>query len=280
MNHSKRKPEKNNPKGMGPSHVIALLTDFGSQDQYVAAMKGVILSINPAARIVDISHEIMPQRIRQGGYLLWSAYKFFPDGTIFVCVVDPGVGSRRRIIALRTKRYTFLAPDNNLLDFILNDEKQAEAVEITEQNLKKISIGEISATFHGRDIFAPLAAHISAGFPPEKLGQPFSLQPPAMHFIYSRTDRQHPNILHIDRFGNIILNMASKEPEIYAKELQAISIGSHLISRWIRFYEEAPDNTPCLLVGSSGLLEVTVKNSSAAHLLNATLDTVVRVYWR
>ena len=264
-------------KSMG---VVALLTDFGLHDQYVASMKGVILSINPAAQVVDITHEVQPQRVREAGYLLWSAYKFFPEGTIFVVIVDPGVGGERRIIGVKTKRFVFLAPDNGLLDFILNDEKVIVGVEVSEKNMKEYVLREKSWTFHGRDIFAPLAGHLSRGLSLKRVGVSMTPQVVAPPFILSQTNAVNPCILHIDHFGNIITNLALKSFEQGTEELKSISIGRNIISRWTRFYNEAPENTPCLVVGSSGLVEISVKNKSAMHFLNATLDTPVKVYWR
>jgi S-adenosylmethionine hydrolase len=259
--------------------VIALLTDFGLHDQYVAAMKGVLLSFHPTVRIVDITHDILPQKIRQAGYLLWSVYKFFPKRTIFVGIVDPGVGSTRRIIGVRTKQFTFLAPDNGLLDFVLSTEKVLEEIEVTEQDNKKYISNELSSTFHGRDVFAPLAGYLSKGIPLKRLGVsvvPHVVAPP---FVQSPTDAVRPCILHIDHFGNIITNLAAKNTDQVAKDVQAISIGPNLVSRWIRFYDEAPENTPSLILGSSGLVEVSMKNKNAARLLSAELDAPVKVYW-
>jgi S-adenosyl-L-methionine hydrolase (adenosine-forming) len=243
-------------------------------------MKGVILSINPAAQIVDITHEVQPQRIQQAGYLLWSVYKFFPKGTIFVNVVDPEVGSKRRVMGVRTNQFTFLAPDNHLLDFILNEEKVIEEIEIVEKDAKDYMPVEISKTFHGRDVFAPLAAHLSKGLQLKQLGAILKPSVIAPQFVRSETDTTHFCILHIDRFGNIITNMAMNDAEQIIKKLKAVSIGKNLVSRFIDCYDDAPANTPCLIIGSSGLVEISVKNMNAAHLLNATLDTPVKVYWR
>src|SRR5512140_2803991 len=130
MTYSNETTAHSIPRKKASVRLIALLTDFGSRDQYVAAMKGVILSINPAARILDITHEVQPQRIQQAGYLLWSVYKYFPKGTVFVAVVDPEVGTKRNIVGVRTKQFIFLAPGNGLLDFILQEEKAIEKIEI------------------------------------------------------------------------------------------------------------------------------------------------------
>jgi S-adenosylmethionine hydrolase len=259
---------------------IALLTDFGLRDQYVASMKGVMLSINSAVNIIDISHEIQPYRIRQAAYMLWSVYNYFPKDTIFVNVVDPGVGSGRRIIVMKTKKYTFIAPDNGLLDFVLYQEKIATAIEVTQSSLKEYVLGDISSTFHGRDLIAPLAAYLSNNVPIKQFGLPYTLPEILSPFVSSRTDVVSMCILHIDNYGNIITNLQSFEVEKSMKEIQTISIGTNMVSKWIRFYSEAPENTPCLIVGSSGLVEISAKKNSAARLLSATLDSKLKVYWR
>ena len=259
---------------------IALLTDFGLQDQYVASMRGVILSINPSVDIIDITHGIQPYRIRQAAYVLWSAYNYFPKDTIFVGVVDPGVGSKRRIIIMKTKKYIFIAPDNGLLDFVLHQEKALTAIEVTQLSLKEFILGNISSTFHGRDLIAPLAAYISNDVPLQRFGKSFTLPEVLSPFATSRTDVVPACILHIDHYGNIITNLQSLEVEKSMKEIQTISIGSNMVAHWIRLYDEAPENTPCLIVGSSGLVEVSAKKNSAAHLLSATLDSKMEVYWR
>jgi hypothetical protein len=243
-------------------------------------MKAVMLSINSSVNIVDITHDIQPYRIRQAAYMLWSVYNYFPKETIFVNVVDPGVGSGRRIIVMKTKKYTFLAPDNGLLDFVLYQEKSVTAVEVTQSSLKKYAIGEMSSTFHGRDLIAPLAAYISDNVSIKRFGIPYALPEILSPFVRSRTDIVPLSILHVDNYGNIITNLRSFEVEKSMKAIQAISIGSNMVSKWIRFYEEAPDNTPCLIVGSSGLVEISAKKNSAAHLLRASLDSKLKVYWR
>jgi S-adenosylmethionine hydrolase len=260
--------------------IIALLTDFGLPDQYVASMKGVMLSINSSVNIVDITHEIQPYRIRQAAYVLWSVYNYFPKDTIFVNVVDPGVGSERRIIVMKTKKYTFIAPDNGLLDFVLYQEKNATIIEVTQSSLKKYAIGDISSTFHGRDLIAPLAAYISDNVPIKQFGVPCTLPDIFSPFVSSRMDVASMCVLHIDNYGNIITNLLSFEVEKSMKGIQAVSIGSNMVSKWIRFYDEAPDNTPCLIVGSSGLVEISAKKNSAARLLRATLDSKLKIYWR
>lgn len=257
---------------------IALLTDFGLQDQYVAAMKGVILSINPNVYIVDITHEVRPQCIRQGAYLLWSVYKYFPRRSIFLNVVDPGVGTDRHIIVVETREYVFLAPDNGLLDFVLSELKAIRFVEVSLQKAQRYFLKKVTSTFHGRDIFAPLAAYISKGVAIKKLGEQREIPFVASPFVHSKSVALQPGILNIDLYGNIITNIVVKDAEQGLREIQALSVGRNLVSRWIRKYDEAPARTPCLIVGSNGLVEISVKNASAARLLNASFDTPVKIY--
>jgi len=280
MTHVNDKTVQHIPRKKASVRIIALLTDFGSRDQYVAAMKGVILSINPTAQILDITHEVQPQRIQQAGYLLWSVYKYFPMGTIFVTVVDPEVGTKRGLLGVRTKQFIFLAPDNGLLDFIFQEEKIIEEIEIRKEDAKEYVLEGISSTFQGRDVFAPLAAHLSKGLALKRLGVPRNRKQIVPQFVHSQTDTRKARILHIDCFGNIITNLAMGSIEHVHKNLKAISVGANLVSHVIHYYDEAPANTPCLVVGSNGLVEVSVKNKSASHLLRATLDTPVKVYWR
>jgi S-adenosyl-L-methionine hydrolase (adenosine-forming) len=280
MVHSTHQDVRHHSRGKASLPTIALLTDFGLQDQYVASMKGAIVSIAPSVTIIDITHEIQSYRIRQAAYILWSVYNYFPKGTIFVTVVDPGVGSGRRVIIVKTKNYIFIAPDNGLLDFVLNQEKIVKSFEVIPSALKKFARADISSTFHGRDLIAPLAAYISDNVPIKRFGLLCTLPEIFSPFVRSRTDGVSLCVLHIDIFGNIITNLRSFENDQSMKTIQTISIGSTMVSKWIRFYDEAPENTPCLIVGSSGLVEISVKNSSAARLLHASLDSKMKVYWR
>jgi S-adenosylmethionine hydrolase len=175
---------------------------------------------------------------------------------------------------VRTKQFIFLAPDNGLLDFILSEEKVMEEIEVTKENAKKYMLGEISSTFHGRDVFAPLAAHLSKGLPLKRLGVPLKPKSVSPQFVHSEEDTTNCCILHIDRFGNIITNLKMNDTGQVIEKLKVVSVGINLISRVINCYDEAPTNTPCLIV------EISVKNKSAAHLLDATLDTPMKVYWQ
>ncbi len=260
---------------LSPPPLIVLLTDFGRADQYVGVMKGVIASINPHAKVIDLSHEVGAQAIRQGAYLLWAAYRFFPEGTTFVAVVDPGVGSDRRILAVRTARSVFLAPDNGLLDFILHDQPATECSEVRLHGSPFV-LREISTTFHGRDIFAPVAAYLSAGVSLAEVGIPVTPPVPANPFVESKGSKGAA-VVHIDRFGNIVTNVALRGAHGL---IRALSVKNIVVQKWIRTYQEAPARQPCLIEGSSGLVEVVIKNGSAAGRLGVSLTTPLKVHWK
>ena len=259
--------------------IVALLTDFGSHDHYVGTVKAVLLSINPRLRIIDITHDVEPHNVRQASYLLWASYRYFPPKTIFVCVVDPGVGSERRILGVRTRAYTFLAPDNGLLDFVLTSERSFTAVEINVQKAGKRSLmlPRLSSTFHGRDVFAPVAAHLSRGVKLTSVGKGIEIGNVAPAFVSRETKGTKPSILHIDRFGNIITNIVGENDQFLRDSVSGIRIRRERVMRWIRNYQEAPPRTACLIVGSSGLVEVIVKNASAAELLKVDNTTPIRI---
>jgi S-adenosylmethionine hydrolase len=260
--------------------VIALLTDFGLTDHYAGAMKGVILSRLPGVRLVDISHDVSSHGVRQAAYLLWAAYKFFPAGTVFVCVVDPGVGSKRRILCVRVPRYWFLAPDNGLLDLVLCEEPIVEAVEVirsgdTIMGLPSVQVAGKSNTFHGRDIFAPVAAALASGKRWSPAARRIHLQVPPPQFVGTSNAATEPRILHIDRFGNLITNV-----RLGKSMIEGLRVGRRVVKKWISFYAEAPIGKPALIIGSSGLVEIVARERSARHLLHASLETPVGILRR
>ena len=264
------------------SPIVALLTDFGSHDHYVGTMKGVLLSVNPALRIVDITHDVEPHNIRHGAYLLWASYKYFPANTIFVAIVDPGVGSARRILAVATKTYTFLGPDNGVLDFVLSDERSHTAVEISHQDAEKKSLflPHVSSTFHGRDIFAPLAAHVSRGVKLTSVGKLVELGDRAPLFVNREAKGTKPSIVHIDRFGTIVTNIVGENVQSLRDSISGVQVRRKRITRWIHSYGEAPARTPCLIVGSSGLVEIVVNAGSAAELFHADIQMPIQILWK
>lgn len=262
--------------------VIALLTDFSLSDHYVGTMKGVILSTNPNVTIIDISHEVAPQNILQAAYLLWASYRSFPPKTIFVTVVDPGVGSRRKIIAVETRNQTFLAPDNGVLDFVLQEEEAYYGVEIKVRGnsivgLPGVTVGDVSSTFHGRDIFAPIAAALSMGRKWNDDAPRIQIRKPSSPFFESGSSRVIPHVLHIDRFGNIVTNIRSRNLEEAREMVRSLHVGRKRVSDWIPNYESGKEGTPSLILGSSGLLEIVVKNGNAAATLSATFTSKIAV---
>jgi len=258
--------------------VIVLLTDFGTSDHFIGAVKGVIFSINPSATIVDISHEVQPRQIRQAGYLLWAAYKYFPAGTVFLAVVDPGVGTRRRILAVRTAKYTFLAPDNKLLDFVLSEEKVIESIEVKTQNSPYI-LSPISQTFHARDIFAPVAAYVANGVALKEIGKRITLHPAKQQLVESK-NKKTAEVLHIDQFGNVITNIRMLKNSVPSAKLKSLLMNKKRLSSWVKSYTEASQQTPSLIAGSSGLVEIIVKNGSAERLLRAHVGDTMTIRWK
>ncbi len=240
--------------------IIALLTDFSDKDWFVGVMKAVILRINPNANIIDITHEIPPQDVCQAGFVLWNAYKYFPDKTIFVCVVDPGVGSERKIIAVETKKYIFIAPDNGLLGFVLSEVDVLRAVYVENKNY---FLETVSSTFHGRDIFAPVSAYISRGVDLSELGMEVTLETPKKMFIkVSSIGDYEGEVVYIDRFGNLITNlMPSKEfdGEIRLKDLN--------IEKISKTYSDVKVGQAVALIDSGGLIEIGIREGDASKIL-------------
>lgn len=264
---------------MGRAKVIALLTDFGIEDPYVGAVKAVISGINPKVQIIDISHHVPPQDIQEGAFILYSSYKYFTKDTIFVAVVDPGVGTRRRIVCVRTGQYTFLAPDNGLLSLVLSKEKPLLTVEVTNT---RYFLPEVSSTFHGRDIFAPVAAHLSRGLNPTKLGRriddlhTFPISSP----IPKEKGVLEGEIIHIDRFGNLITNVEHEWAEILTHGLASISIKDKKIFNVSRTYQEGQVGELLALFGSSGHLEISVNMGNAKEVLGCTRGDKVVVRYK
>ena len=237
--------------------VISLLTDFGTADYFVGAVKGAILSVNPAAVIADITHEIPPQDVETAAFTLLAAYETFPPGTIHFAVVDPGVGSERRPIVLRAGKWLFVGPDNGIFTYIYDRESSHQTFHITAEKYFRPSP---STTFHGRDIFAPVAAALSKGVKPEAFG-------PLITGEVRLPNSLTPRIIHIDRFGNCITNITR---DLFDNEQQpALVIKRKVIDTFVDFYGAAPPNTLFGIWGSAGFLEISVKGNSAAKMLGA-----------
>jgi len=252
--------------------LITLTTDFGTQDPYVATMKGVILSINPGATIVDICHAIEPQNVAQAAFLLSTSYRYFPQGTIHVVVVDPGVGTERKALLLVTAEAFFVAPDNGVLSYIVEEAStEVKAFHLTNP---RFWLSPVSDTFHGRDIFAPVAAYLSLGIPPHEFGESIS-SISTFPIPRPQTDADGVligHILHIDRFGNLITDI--KRDDLPTGRL-FIEVHGHIIDDLSRSYEEGEELLA--IIGSSERLEVSVKNSHAATFLGAKMGDEVKV---
>lgn len=251
--------------------IITLLTDFGSQDYFVGAMKGAILSINRHALIIDITHEIPPQDIEAAAFNLLATYKDFPAGTIHVAVVDPGVGSTRKPILIECGEQFFVGPDNGIFSWICEREESSRAIHLTNEAFFR---DPVSKTFHGRDIFAPVAAALSTGVAMTECGEKLSdfvrLDPllPAAAGDGSVEGR----VIHIDRFGNCITNLthAHFSADQAASGARLVINDRVLTSFRQSFSEGAVDRDDLFcLVGSAGFLEIAARNSSAAKILNA-----------
>ena len=244
--------------------IIALLTDFGTKDYFVGAMKGAILSVNPNAKIVDITHEILPQDIRGASFTLRACYRNFPLETIFVAVVDPEVGSERRAILVETERCFFVAPDNGLLSFVFDESEKFRVFELTN---REFFAEKVSATFHGRDVFAPVAAHLSRGVSPNEFGAEIT------DFKRFEENKTQAEIIHIDRFGNLITNLKREDlPENFA-----IKIGEKHIEKLQNFYAEAENNEVFMITGSAGFLEIVAFQDSAQEILKAKIGQMIEV---
>lgn len=252
---------------MTTSRAITLLTDFGSIDYFVGAVKGAILSVNPRVVIADITHEIPPQDIEAAAFTLLATYQTFPRGTIHVAVVDPGVGSTRRPIVVSAAGQLFVGPDNGIFTYIYDREPSHQVVHITSDKYFRPSP---STTFHGRDIFAPVAAALSKGVKPEDLG------PRITDSVRLKNSLTHEvlKIIHIDRFGNCITNIT--RDLIDPKRHPTLVINRKQIRSFREVYDSASSKEIFAIWGSAGFLEISMNGKSAAKVLRAKRgDTVI-----
>jgi S-adenosylmethionine hydrolase len=255
--------------------LITLTTDFGLRDPFVGIMKGVMLSICPSARLVDLTHEIPPQDILSAGLALEAAAPFFPAGTVHLAVVDPGVGTGRRAIAIRAGRSLLVGPDNGLFTFALEGPGWT-AVSLTAPEYR---LAEVSRTFHGRDVFAPAAAYLASGVPLERLGPVVSdlerLRRPECRLVGGELVGE---VLDADRFGNLLTSIpAARLVEIRGPGPVALEVAGRRLRGPVGAYAEGGEGEPAVIVGSTGFLEIFVKAGSARDHLGARRGTIVRV---
>lgn len=261
-----------------PDPLITLTTDFGEGSPYVAAMKGVILSVNPAVRLIDITHSVRPRYIRQGARILAETTPLFPAGTIHLAVVDPGVGSQRRIIYAHIGDQRYVAPDNGLLGDLAQAVLPSKIVSITEREFWR---PQVSPTFHGRDIMAPVAAHLSLGVRPERLGpavdEALALDRPEVKILANQIQGE---VASVDSFGNLITNITAEMLEgAPVDDRTGVFCDEHETRGIFTTYSDQPEMTLIALVGSSGFLELAIVGESAAMMLGVTEGTGVTVKW-
>jgi S-adenosylmethionine hydrolase len=268
---------------MRPNGIITLTTDFGLTDSYVGSMKGVILGIAPDARLVDITHAIGPQDTNQAAYILHTFYRYFPHGTIHLVIVDPGVGSQRRAVALETPEAIFIAPDNGILTEVWHDARArwgpegCMVVDLTERRFWR---DRVSPTFHGRDIFAPVAAHLASGTPLALFGARMlsitevTFEQPAV----GRGGELVGRIIHVDHFGNCITNLTPRDLEQAGKgeQITVDIIDQHILGLR-QTYSDGPLGMLIAVIGSSDHLELAVRNGNAAQTLGVGVGDSVRV---
>lgn len=259
---------------MSNSGIITLTTDFSLEDPYVGIMKGVILTINPGARIIDITHQVKTGDIMHAAGLILEAYRFFPKGSIHVGVVDPGVGSDRRPILIKAEDFFFVGPDNGLFSPIISTDQTVEIIHLTERDY---FLPHVSHTFHGRDIFAPVAAHLSLGIDPMKMGPPIT-DPVLTQLPAPRQNGEtlFGQIVRVDNFGNLITNIHSKDLAEFAEPGQTvIKVGDMVIEEVRKTYTEVKKGDLLALIGSSGFLEIAVNLGRASERLGVDSEKLV-----
>ncbi|MGO8880773.1 MAG: S-adenosyl-l-methionine hydroxide adenosyltransferase family protein [Desulfomonilaceae bacterium] len=255
--------------------IVTLTSDFGDRDGFVAQMKGVILGINPDAVLIDTTHSIEPFSSLDAALVVNGFFRYFPAGSIHLVVVDPGVGSNRRGIVVRSSGHYFVGPDNGVFSFIYSSDDSFEIREIENRTLMAL---KPHPTFHGRDIFAPVAAHLSNGMDfteigsiisgPERINQPR---------VVEMERGIEGKVIHIDRFGNLSVNIQS---DMLERPVEEINLGSLRIKKLSRTFSDVPDHEPLALINSFGLLEIAINKRSAADSLGVGIGARVKVTWK
>jgi S-adenosyl-L-methionine hydrolase (adenosine-forming) len=261
--------------------IVALLTDFGSQDHYVGAVKGAVLAACREAELVDLTHDLPPHDVMAAAFSLSAARAAFPAGTTFLAVVDPGVGSARRALALDANGQRFVGPDNGIFTFVLAEQPSARVHEITNRGLFR---AHVSATFHARDVFGPVAGRLAAGMDLAEVG------PPLADPVRLPLERPRPvgptewegTVLHVDRFGNLITSFMQQDLDaalstVNGDPTELVVVVEGMVLPLVGTYSDVCEGEACALAGSSGRLEVSVNRGSAARQLGAGRGAPVRV---
>ncbi len=262
-------------KNSNTRSLITLSTDFGTADHFVGTMKGVILKIAPEAALVDISHDIAPFEVMDGAFTIAQAYRFFPAGSIHVVVVDPGVGTSRRAVLVEAAGQRFIGPDNGVFSMIYDRESHR----VRELSNRKLFLPEVSSTFHGRDIFAPVAAHIAAGVAPARVGKLISdyVQLGLMKPVQMARRVWSGTVLKVDRFGNLITNLhVDQFPAVRTQSFE-LSIGLRRLYDLSTTFADCLEGEPFVILGSSGYLEVVINQGSATKMLGCAAGSPVEL---
>ena len=259
--------------------IITLTTDFGDQDHYVGVMKAVILNINPDVLLVDISHQVNSHDIFDGAFTLAQSYRYFPAGTIHLVVVDPGVGSARRPILARMGKHQFIAPDNGVLSLIYEREENVEVRHITSEYY---FLSPVSNTFHGRDVFAPVAGWLSRGLEADKFGDTVAdyVKFASPHAKWQDDKTLKGIVLKVDKFGNVITNIRPEDvPQLFGDRPAPfrILINHHQVTQLNHSYAAAKPSELFAIVGSSGLIEISIYRGSAAKTLGVNRGVEVEL---
>lgn len=253
--------------------IITLTTDFGTKDGYVGAVKGVIKRINPQVEILDITHQVDPFDVLGAAFVLSNFYRYFPQGSIHLVVIDPGVGGQRQPLLIRSQSFYFVGPDNGIFSFIYQNE---ELIQIRILSNKKYFLAEPSSTFHARDIFAPVAAYISLGVDLKEFGKSAK---ECMKLMFPEPESLKRSlsgeIIHIDNFGNLITNIQAQL--LQNKKVTMILVSKRKIKRIVQSYFDIPPGEVGALVGSSGFLEIASNQKSAQNILKSRTGTKVKV---
>ncbi len=248
------------------SQIITLTSDFGLQDHYVSAMKAAMLEVAPEARMIDVSHEIPPQDIMAGAWVIRNAAFMFPKNSVHLVVVDPGVGTSRNPVVVKMNGHYFVGPDNGIFS-LLYDEYEYEAVRLNNAEFWR---NQRSGTFDGRDIFGPVAAHLSKGVPMSELGEPIK-EMVVYHWAVPIGDKDGLQgwVLHIDRFGNLVTNISESLMKEYVGNRKVkVYVGNTVIGNIVTTFGDVEEGDPAVFLGSSGMLEIGINKGNAAELLS------------